>query len=116
MTWMTCWCRIVSEGAGSRERMDHLFSSGKVGSGRSRNIGFRVPWLRTNGVNTNGVTAKVLFLTDLKKVLKIHFGKWRISVDPTCPLLTAEGEVVVRPRGEHAAEGDLERSCCYYYY
>ena len=32
-------------------------------------------WLRTNEVNTNGVTAKVLFVDGCDKVLKIYFGE-----------------------------------------
>ena len=31
-----------------------------------------ITWLRTNGINTNGVTAKILFLDGIEQVLTIH--------------------------------------------
>ena len=62
------------------------------------------PWLRTNGVNTNGVTAKILFVDGFKQVSKMmilgsgailhatkHTSKKRQPwIDPVCPLLTAD--------------------------
>ena len=39
----------------------------------------RVPWLRTNGLNTNGVTAKVLCLTDSQQKVNMYF--WEITND-----------------------------------
>ena len=35
-------------------------------------VTLRRRWLRTNGVNTNGVTAKILFVDRFEQVLKEH--------------------------------------------